>query len=190
MMTAGLLINQIAILLGDSINLRWPRAELLAWINDGQRELVAIQPDAKTASVNLTLQAGAWQGPVTGAVKIIEVRQSVNGAVVTECDRKALDAFMSGWMSTAGSWVRHWMPDPLNADRFYVYPAQGASPASVVVHYVAYPSAVGEGDNLDIRELYIERLLNYVLYRAFSKPDGSNADPARAQVYFQLFAKA
>jgi hypothetical protein len=172
--------------LQDDGYVRWPKAELLNYLNDGQRELVKIKPDAKTKTVTVALASGAKQTNPSDCIEIIELRQNDNGAVVLPCDRKALDAFSPNWMRTpTASTVKHYMDDP-QPETFYVYPAQNATPATVVMTYVALPALVGETNNIDVRDIHAERLVNYIIYRAKSK-DAETGDVAMATAAYALF---
>jgi len=65
--TAKTIIDKAAIQLIDLTNIRWTRAELLSWLNDGMRQIVLIQPSASTTTVSKLLVAGTRQTlPVDG----------------------------------------------------------------------------------------------------------------------------
>jgi len=46
-----------------------------------------------------------------------------------------------------------------------------------------------EGDNIAIPEIYANALLDYVMFRAFSK-DSEYSDPGKAAKYYQMFGNA
>ena len=184
--TVNSVFTKFGILANDVDSVQWPAAERELWINEGQIALVKIKPDAKTKTGTVALLAGAKQTNPTDCLEIIELRQNANGAAILPCDRKALDAFQPGWMtSTASATVVHYMDDP-QPDTFYVYPPQPVSPGSVVMTYVAMPTTVAAGGNIDVRDIYADKLVNYMLYRAYSK-DAEGGDAARAAAALQLF---
>lgn len=168
---------------------RWTTDELLLWLNDGQRELVAkVKKDAKVRTYTHTLAPGAKQDNPADCVEILDMRQNDGGNVITPCDRTALDRFAPDWMvKPTDSKVKHWMDDQ-QPNTFYVYPAQNATPATVVMTYSAVPNQVGLTDNIDVREIYADNLLNFILYRAFSKDAEFGGDAARAVAYYQAFS--
>lgn len=182
----NLLVSRTGAVLNDNSNVRWTAAEIVDWFNEGAVQIVQKFPDACTKTVSLTLVAGAKQANPADCIEIIDVRQNNNGAAITPCDRVALDRFSPGWMkSPTASTVTHWMDDP-QPDTFYVYPAQGAAPATIVMTHSATPPVMASGGNITIRDIYAEKLVNYALYRAFSKDAEAGGDPSRAAAYYQL----
>lgn len=166
---------------------RWTGPECIGWINEGQLELVGIHPDAKVRTTTQTLVAGARQSLPSDALKISRLQCNASGAVVTACDRATLDAYAPNWMvSPTGQTVTNFIEDG-DPGVFYVWPAQGAVPATVVITYTAYPNQVAEGGNLDVRDIYATKILNYVLYRAFSKDAEFGGNAERATAYYTLF---
>lgn len=187
MTTCKEIIDRAGVLLNDVENITWPRPELLWWLNDGQRELITFKRDAYVVTEPLALQPGARQRLPAGGVALVDLRES-NGAVVLPADRRMLDAFMPGWMSApASAVVRHVLQDDAGEDRFLVYPPQPSPASTVVCSYVAIPPAVGETDPVAVREVYVDRLLAYVLFRAYSKDTEFADASARAAAYFKLF---
>ena len=59
--TAQTILNKAAIQLTDIANIRWTRAELLSWLNDGMRQIVVIQPSASSTTSVVKLDAGTRQ---------------------------------------------------------------------------------------------------------------------------------
>ena len=179
-------LTKFGILSNDVDSVTWPTDERIVWLNEGQLALVKIKPDAKTKTASVQLVAGAKQTNPSDCIEIIELRQNNAGGAILPCDRKALDAFSPNWMKTpVASTVKHYMDDP-QPETFYVYPAQNATPALVVMTYVATPSQVGAGNNIDVRDVYADRLVNYMIYRAYSK-DSEEGAAQRAAAAYALF---
>jgi hypothetical protein len=184
------LLTDFGILTNDADSVQWPEAERVSWLNEGQVALVVVakQVDAKIKTITLALTAGAKQANPADCISIIEVRQNLNGNSVTKCDRATLDRFLPGWMNAMQSaTIQHFMDDP-QPDAFFVYPP-AQSGAQIVMTYGAVPATVSAGGNIDVRDIYADRLLNYMLYRAYSK-DAEGANAARAQAAYQLFIGA
>lgn len=184
--TVASVITRAATLLQDTAMTRWTQDMHLTNLNEGSIELVKIKPDAKIKTVTVALVAGAKQTNPADCIEIIELRQNAGGAVILPCDRKALDSFAANWMTTPiSATVRHYMDDP-QPDTFYVYPAQPAAPGSVVMTYAAMPNAVVYGGNIDVRDIYAEKLISYLMYRAYALEDEAGA-AEKAVAYLQLF---
>lgn len=178
-------LTNVKTVLNDAGLVHWVQDELLAWGSEGQVELVKMKADAATKTVTKQLVAGAKQTNPTDAIEILDMRQNENGAAITPCDRTALDSFLPNWMTTpTASTVKHWMDDP-NPEVFYVYPAQNATPAKVIITHSFTPPALIANGTLGVRDIYQAAIENYILFRAFSK----DAEPASAERAV-AFAKA
>lgn len=181
------ILNNAKVLLNDAGLVHWTEAELLAWGSEAEIELVKVHPDALTKTVSSTLVAGARQTVPTGCIQIVDIRQNANGAAVTLCDRKSLDLFQPNWMTApSASTVKHWMPDE-NPANYLVYPAQSGTPATLSITHSYLPSAALTAlGNLTVRDIYAPNILNYVMFRAFSK-DSEPASAERAVAYAKAF---
>lgn len=180
------LVARVGTVLNDAGNVRWTAAEVIDWFNEGGVLIVQKFPDACTKTVSLTLVAGAKQSNPADCIEILDMRQNNAGSAITPCDRASLDRFQPSWMTTpTASTVTHWMDDP-QPDTFYVYPAQSATPATVIVTHSAVPATMAAGGNITLRDIYADKLVNYALYRAFSKDAEAGGDPNRAVAYFKL----
>ena len=70
------LLNKAQTILQDATETRWPITELLGWLNDGQREIVLLKPDANTSSGPESLGAGIKQTLPTGGILFIDIFDS------------------------------------------------------------------------------------------------------------------
>jgi hypothetical protein len=172
-------------LANDTDNVTWTQPELVGYFNEGQLALVKIKPDAYAKTATVALIAGAKQTNPADCIEIIELRRNTNGAAITPCDRSALDLFNPNWMTTqTETTVIHYMDDP-QPDTFYVYPALSGA-GSVQMTYRAVPPTVAYGDNMGVRDVYKDNMVNYLLYRMYSK-DFEGGDAQRAAAYLGLF---
>ena len=180
------LVSEVSTLLLDTTHVRWSVADVIAALSEAQVELTKIQPDAYIKTVTVQLVPGAKQTAPSDCQTIVDMRQNENGAAVTPCNRDALDRFTPKWMVTpTASYVVNWMTDP-QPDTFYVSPAQGATPARVVITYSALPSGLSEGGNLVVRDMYAPRVVNYALFRLYSREDEAGS-AEKAEAYYKLF---
>jgi hypothetical protein len=143
--TAATLIDRSAIILQDATNVRWPRPELLGWLNDGERELVLHKPNAYIKHVPVVLVLGSKQTLPVDAVSLIDIPRNVNGPAVRVVSREILDAQSPGWhTSTPAAAIKHYAYSPLDPKTFYVYPPATTtpSPISVDLVYAASPGNV------------------------------------------------
>ncbi len=184
--TVASIVAKAATLLNDTALDRWSQDFHVDSLNEGSLALVKFKPDAKIKTANATLVAGAKQTTPSDCISVIELRRVDGGNAITKCDRASLDRFDPSWMVTPQSYdVVHWMEDP-QPNTFYVYPAQGVSPATVSLTYGALPTTVAYGGNLDVRDIYADNIVYYMLYRAYVLDTEAGA-AEKAAAFYKLF---
>lgn len=193
--------------LNDTANTRWPQAELLEWLHEGQRVIVSLVSDAKIARGLVTLQAGSRQdletlvtsAPLSGdsAFRLIDiVRAYDSNATTSGTIRRCQKAYVNVvqrkfYTETSTTLVRDWFYDDSNPLEFEVYPPADGTDAQVEVVYNPVPTDVLIGANVDIAEHYYNALIDYIAYRAFSKDtEDVSPDLGRAQAYYTNFSVA
>lgn len=185
------ILSRASILLQDTTNVRWPQDELLGWLNDGQREVVIYKPNASTKNVAFQLAAGTKQSLPSDGVSLIDIVRNMGttgttpGRSVRIVMREILDAQVPDWHSaTPDAWVKHFVYTPLDPRTFYVYPPQPAVTRGYVESvYSCAPADAVLGGAITLDDIYQPVLLDYVLFRAYSKDVEYAADSARVQSY-------
>jgi len=208
-LTAQSIVKRAVQILQDTTSVRWPADELVRWLNDGQREIVLYRPDANTTAGTGTLAAGTRQNLVgmtgiTNPAKIIDIVRNMAATsakkAVRLVEREILDAQTPGWHSIAGSVdIIHYMFDERDPRCFYVYPPALAT-AQLEIIYSAYPTDVTEPaagsdfnavtGNISVIDIYGNALLDYILYRAYTKDSEFAGNPQRAQAHYAALANA
>ena len=200
---AQALIRRVVETLQDTTSIRWPVAELVRYLNDGQREIIVHRPDAMVTNASVSLASGTKQSlPANGAKLIDVVRNSAgNKRAIRMCAREILDAQSPGWHNLSGvTEIVHFMFDPRDPKVFYVYPPAAASGAAVDLVYSALPTDIAEPaagtdfgavtGNISVPDIYSNALQDYVLYRAYTKDSQYAGNEARAQARYAAFANA
>lgn len=208
--TAQQIVDRAGVILQDTTNVRWPEDELLDWVNDGQREVVLLNPSAHAENGVVQLDAGTKQtfeslsqnpendGTNIGAgIRLTDVIRNMGtdgateGRSVTVIERRIMDHQRPDWHTdTADSEVKHFMHDDLDPKTFYVTPPQpDSSPGYVELLYSSVPEDVELGDTLALDDVYANAILDYVLYRAYSK-DADFGSAELAQGRYQSFVQA
>lgn len=201
-LTAQSIVRRAVETLQDNTSIRWPANELVRYLNDGQREIVLHRPDSMVTNASLTLAAGTKQSLPSNGAKLIEVvrNSSGNKRAVRLCNREILDAQSPGWHNLSQvTEVLHFMFDPRDPKTFYVYPP-AQSTASVEIVYAAYPSDITEpadgalytavSGNISVPDIYGNALLDYILYRAYTKDSEYAGNSQRAVAHYTAFANA
>jgi hypothetical protein len=196
-LTAQNLIDRVNDTLQDSTNVRWPAVELLRYLNDGQREVVLLRPDASvsTGPVQLTANETKQTLPAAG-VRLLDVTRNMGasgsspGAAIRLISREVLDSQLPNWHSETGqAAVKHFMFDQRNPKVYYVYPRVHASTAVwVELIYSSSPADVAAAANtITLDDIYANALIDFMLYRAYSKDAEYAANAGYAQQHYQSF---
>lgn len=190
---ASTILSRAGTIIQDETNARWPQAELLKWLNDGQREIVLLKPDSYAQNESVALVAGTKQSiPATGIALIDVVRNmgtggSTPGRAIRLIQRKILDEQLPDWHTeTAAAIIKHFTFDDRDPKRYYVYPPSDGT-TKIEVVYSSAPADVTVSDPITLDDIYSNALLDYVLYRAYQKDADYAANDARVAAAYQAF---
>lgn len=206
--TAASILDRASKIIQDTTNVRWPTVELVQWLNDGQREIILHRPDANPKTAQVTLAAGTRQTLVSGTgaggvgasiapAKLLDIICNVAGSARTTAirlvEREVLDSQTAGWHgSTAALNAAHYMTDPRDPLSFYVYPPALAT-SKVEVLFTAYPTDLTDpvgASSISLPDIYGNALLDYMLYRSYSKDSEYAGNATRAQFHYTSFANS
>lgn len=183
--------DQLKDLAGD----RWPARDLVSHLNDGQRDIVVLRPDAVAKTVAHALVAGPRQVVPADCSRLIDIPRNTGGRALRQVARKLLDASDPSWYTRQGTKaLQHFMLDPREPKVFWVYPPAMVG-ASVDVDYAPLPQDVaapsGDGwasvaGDVNLPDDMKNALIHFVLFRAYGKDaEVGNADLAAA--HFKLY---
>lgn len=199
--TVQSVIDRAQTVLQDTTGVRWPVvAELVLWINDAQREIALLKPDASATNATVTLATGTKQDIPTAGNRLLKVVRNMSAAssgtgkrAVRLVDREVLDAQSPDWHdpTVAGdaahtAIVKHYVYDEANPRNFYVYPGVAGS-AYLEIIYSSNPIVVAQNGSLSIPDIYANAIMNYVLYMAYMKDAEYAGNAQRASSHYQLF---
>jgi hypothetical protein len=192
-MIASDIINRARIVLNDADGVRWLDSELLGWINDGQRVIALVRPDACVSNSTITLVAGTKQSIPNDGLRLLDVMRNINpdnsgGRVVRHVDRDVLDTQNVNWHSESGqAVVKNYIYDNRDPKTFYVYPP-ALNTAKLEIIYSKNPTDVtATGSTVAVADIYADPLLNYVLHRAYSKDAEFAQNFQLSATYLQIF---
>lgn len=200
--TARSIIERAHVQLQDTDGVRWPAYELVAWLNDAQRAYLEKRPDQKCTTQAVSLSVGFRQSIPATALSLMDIPNNSTGSMrrITKVDMLVLDSVLPTWRSaTAATQVTHFMHDLREPRTFQVYPPAAAG-AQVDMTYSLYPVDVPVPDmggpastvtgNLDLPDHAAEAVLNFVLYKAYSKDAEFGGNSQLAASYLALFNAA
>lgn len=205
---ASQIITRALVILQDVDAIRWSFAELYEWIYDAQLAIVLAKPSALSGSVALPLVAGTLQKLASADhLTLLRITRNLVGPVepyaagraVRPTTRDVLDASAPDWhMIAPKAEVRQIAFDESCPREFYVYPPNnGEGIVEAVVSLLPSMPAI-EGDaqaiesyevEIALPEIYLIPVLDFALYRAYSKDD-IGASVSRASFHYQQFATA
>jgi hypothetical protein len=173
---------------------RWTDAELLAYLSDAQRTIVAMVPSSASTHYILPLLAGTRQPIPANAHTLLSVTRNtdatgtVPGRAVRITQREQLDAAVPDWHTAAASTaVRNYTFDP-SEKAFYVYPPNTGS-GFVDIVYSQLPSELSSlSSTLVVHDNYQTALFDYAMFRAHQKDSDFSAGQQLAQGYLNSFS--
>ena len=201
--TVASVISRVESVLQDTSNIRWPESELVLWVNDAQREIALLKPDATATNATVQLDTGTKQTIPSGGNRLLRVVRNMSaasggtgGRAIRLVSREILDAQTPSWHDPAvkgdakhGAEVKHFVYDEQDPRNFYVYPGVSGN-AYIEIVYSANPATVGTADNLAVPDVYANAVMNYVLYMAYMKDAEYAANQQRGGGHYQLFISA
>lgn len=192
------IIRKAQAILQDPAGVRWPASELVGYLNEGQRQLATARPAEVAVTQDFTLVGGARQSLPENTFLLLDAQH--NGTqrkrALTKVERHTLEAVGRDWASMPPtSATIHYMYSELEPREFLVYPpAVAGTPLRAT--FAAYPADVPEPTGATFSDVtgttalearWDAALLDYVLYRAWSKDAEYAANEQRANAHLGLF---
>lgn len=198
LITAKTVIDAVTVTLQDDANVMWTRAELLSYLNDGQREIVLAKPDSFAKNVAMPLVAGTKQTIPADGIMFMRLTRNMGasgtapGRVVREIEMRILDEQIADWhYATPNAVAMHFCRVEQDPKRFYVFPPQpstGQGQAEIIYSAVP-PDVAAEGNLITLDDIYKTPLIHYLLYRAYSKDADYAREDQAAGTAYRTFAQ-
>lgn len=174
--TAKQIIDKASIQLLDISNVRWTRAELLGWINDAQRQIVILSPNATNKVATIKLDAGTRQSIPSDGWTLLNVIRYMGtdglkpGRALRIASQEIMDAYDPNWHAAVPTVVpQTYVFDLQDQTVFYIYPPNNGK-GYVQLNYSPDPvDLTAETQVINVRDIFETAILDYVLYRACSK---------------------
>lgn len=190
---ASALISKARYVLNDT-GTRYTDAELLGWLNDAQRDIATLRTDATSRVGVKQLSAGTLQTIPNDGLSLVRLTRymgtngSTPGSAVRQVTHDLMDNNNPAWHSdTPAAAPDCFIFNPVLPRQFYVYPPNTGT-GYVELIYNKYPVDIAStANNIDLDNMYANQMVDYVLYRAFSKDDGDGGNEQRAAAYMQLY---
>jgi hypothetical protein len=200
--SAQSILQRVQTTLQDLQGVRWTAGELVAYLNDGQRDLITARPDQGATTASMATVAGARQTLPANAISLISVTGNTSGTqrAIRKVSMSTLDAANRDWASSTPAAVFvNYMYELSDPRVFWVYPPSAATGGSVDVVYSAMPADIPAptgtsytavtGD-IGVPDQWSTALTNYVLGRAYAKDAEYGGNAQLAAAYMGAFASA
>ena len=203
--TGANLLLRIEDSLQDTTNVRWSEAELLRYINDAQREIVNLRPEASAAHANVQLSTGTEQAIPDVGLRLIKVVRNMSAAggsatgkrTIRIVDREILDTLEPDWHDPAVTGeaahttsVKHYVFDEDDPRKYYVYPGVAGNAYVEIVFSRTPTDLANTSATLYIDDIYANAVIDYALYRAYLKDAEFAGNQQRAGMHYQLFTSS
>lgn len=211
-MQAAEVLDRARRVLLDETSVRWPLSELNLWLNDGLVAIAIQKPSATARTVALPLVAGTLQTIPEGYQCILRAVRNLRTAqsdrrpriAITPVQEDVLSAQVPGWhdpyITRQTQQVQHIIFDEANPKTFYVYPGNdGTGSIEAVLSEIPAPVTPTGTDpedlsayevDLPVDDTYRLPLVDYVLFRAYTKDAQFAGNAQRALAHSQLYANA
>jgi hypothetical protein len=206
-------LTKVGVLLQDPSYIRWTLSELLGWVNDAQREVVLYKPEACVITAVVPFVAGTTRQQLTGAVRPVGSSVTYNAARLVEVirnhgyatgvtntpgrsisfvDRAVMDAQNPEWHTDPAGvrGVRHYMHDPRDPMTFFIWPKQTYNPNLEICFSYLPESVTSANQSLSVSDQFANAVVDYILFRCYSKNAEYAGDANLAIAHYQAFANA
>lgn len=181
-------------LLNDVSFVRWPKDELLDYLNDAQRAIVLRRPDAFTSDVDdYPCVAGTKQSLPSDALRLIDITRNSSGrAIRGPFDRKVLDDNYPMWYAgkTAVE-AELFIYDERNPKTFYLYPGVVINTELTLVYSKAPPAITMVANDaeqlISLDDIYVNAIIEWVMYRCYMKDAEYAANPNKSMMHQNAF---
>lgn len=191
MTTVAEIIGRVNTQLLDTLMLRWPLAELCDYYNDAVRAVILARPDAGAVAEAVVCIPGSRQSLPTGALRLIEVIRLTDGDALLPVPRDVLDHDYPGWHTMTGVPERY-VYSEITPRVFYLFPApeESVSIDAVICRIPEATTIINLEDKTEVPvdEAYVNPVVDWMLYRAFSKDAAGGANTGQAMQHYQAFA--
>jgi hypothetical protein len=194
--TAQSIVKEVQEQLQDLEGTRWGAPELVAHLNDGQREIATIRPDLYATMLTMPLLPGSRQALPDQCINLMDVIRNTDGPAVQETDRKLLDLLNPSWYTKSGAaLVVNYCYDSRDPYVFYVYPPALAGSSvdavcSVMPEDIAIPSGSPYSSvtgGITGKDTCKNPLIHFVLFRAFAKDAEYGGNVSLSAAHYQMF---
>lgn len=194
-MLTGDLIERVAQDLGDEDGVLFSQTRLRRFLDEAQRTLVMLRPDAGSRVAAVLLKAGDTRQPLPeGACRFLGLTRNMGsdgvtpGRTITLVERSALNTAAGTWhMQPGADSVDNYAFNADTPDVFYVSPPP-AENVYVEMEYAATPQFPATSETpLSVDVIWAGPLREYMMYLGYSESVTDESQRQRAEWHLQKF---
>lgn len=188
-MLASVIINGARLTLVDPNAATWSDAELLGYLNEGERTICNHKPTSYVKNAPVDMVAGTKQALPADGLQLLDIPDNVvSGRAVTLVKRTLLDHTNRFWpAATAQRDVRHYAYDVRDPLSFDICPRNDGT-GQVNMTYCAVPPAITADGSINVRDTFEHALTCFVVSRAYAA-NTDRQDLTKSVQYFNQFAQ-
>jgi hypothetical protein len=201
-LTGANLITRVQDTLQDTTSVRWSEAELLRYLNDAQREVVNLRPDASALTANVQLSTGTLQTIPTSGLRLLKITRNMSGTsgsatggrAIRIVDFDILNTQEPNWNDPTvtgdaahGTIVKHYAFDQDDPRKYYVYPGVSGNAYVEIVYSKTPDDFSSTSATLDIDDIFANAVVDFVLFKAYLKDSEYAGNAVRANQHYALF---
>jgi len=192
--TAGTIIDDVAVRLYDTNNVQYARSELLSYLNEAQRQVVTLHPSSLIVRTAVQLAAGFQQTLPAGGYLLTDVVCSMGddgttpGHNMRQISQKAMSRVNDDWAVAAQvEEPTEWWADPQEPAAFWVNPPADGN-GYLLIMYAKTPTVISsEATAIEVSDQYESALKEFMLARAANKKADYAAGPDIAAMHMTTF---
>lgn len=183
-------------ILQDPSAKRWTEANVYEWVHEGELELLGAAPRAASSTVNLDITQNVAQQTLPATyMALLDLVSNMGtdgatpGAAISRTTIDRMQAAKPTWRRDLGTAVRQYMQDERDPRLFYVWPRVSATTKAEARVVLLPVLCTDMADALVCSDEWKAALVEYVLYKAFSKDGADQANLNRAIAHYGNFAR-
>ena len=185
------LINRCEIISQDKTSVRWPKQEWLNGYNDAILFVVNRRPDKAVKNVDFVVDVtNTKQTLPADALSLFTITRNVgSGRPIRKLSRNQLDDQYENWHQETATNIDHYIYDERDPKVFYIYPRPLSGPHTIEISYPFAPEAIvitnfeTDVQTISIDDSFLNPILDFMLYRAYSKDADYAANGARSTMH-------
>lgn len=194
-LTALQLYSGAAEVLEDITYVTYLETSFLNWVNDAQRAIVLADPTANAKILSIALTPGVSFQTLPATVNSLgglSLNMGTDGltpgkAIRGPVPQETLDSLVPDWQTTTGTYVREYVYDAAFGSNYYVYPPVTGT-WYVQARVFAKPTDLAaSSDPIDLPDQYGPAIIEWLLYRCYSRDAERTPNFGRANRHFANF---